>query len=409
MASLSIEEFYGQSIGVKAPWKVSSVEIKGELKEVHILVECPEGIAWVDPETKQRAEIKDWQQRVWRHLDTCEYETIITARVPRLKLKSGRTMMVSVPWAEPGGRFTCSFESHLINLLTKCRTVKAAAQLGGVTDDQMDGVMARAVARGVARREAVSPRVAGFDEKAVRKGHRYITLLNDLDLGRVIDVVEGRTQQAAETLLDTLTEHQRQGIEAVAMDMWPAYMAAVNNKLPQASHVFDRFHVAKHLNEAVDKVRRKENRELSALGDDTLKRTKYLWLRSRLDLRTKVGIEFRQLLNDDLQTATAWGLKENFNHFWSYQSWAHAVGFLDKWVEAVRETELKPMEQVAEMIEKHAEGLLNYIHHRITNAASEGMNSAIQSLKHAAKGLVNFKSLRARILFFLGKLDMLPC
>jgi transposase len=155
MASLFIEEFYGQSIAVKAPWKVSSVEIKGGLKEVHILVECPEGIAWGDPETKQRAEIKDWQQRVWRHLDTCEDETIITARVPRLKLKSGRTMMVSVPWAEPGGRFTCSFESHLINL-TKCRTVKAAAQLGGVTDDQMDGVMARAVALGMARREGVS-------------------------------------------------------------------------------------------------------------------------------------------------------------------------------------------------------------------------------------------------------------
>ena len=408
MDALSIEAFYGQSIGVKAPWKVARVAIKGELKQVHILVECPHGIAWVDPETGERAEIKDWQQRVWRHLDTCEFETIITAEVPRIKLKSGRTIMVSVPWAEPGGRFTCHFEAYLINLLEKCRTVKGASLLGRVTQDQIDGVLARAVARGLARRQPETPRHLGLDEKAMRKGHRYITILNDLDAGRVIDVVEERTQEATEKLLVALPEKSRPSIEAVALDMWPAYMAAVAKALPEASQVFDRFHVAKHLNEAVDKVRRQENRQLTELGDDTLKRTKYLWLRSRLDLRTQVGIEFRQLLNGDLQTATAWALKENFNHFWSYQSWARALGFLEKWVEAARETELKPLEKVAEMIDKHGEGLLNYLHHRITNAASEGMNSAIQSLQSAAKGLVNFTSLRVRILFFLGKLDLRP-
>jgi transposase len=341
MDSLSIEAFYGQSIGVKAPWKVSSVAINGERKEVHVVVECPHGIAWVDPESGERAEVKDWQERVWRHLDTCEYETLITARVPRIKLKSGRTMMVEVPWAEPGGRFTCRFEAHLINLLEKCRTVKGAAQLGGVTEDQIDGVMARAVARGLARREPATVCHLGLDEKAVRKGHRYITVLNDLDAGRVLDVVEERTQEAAEKLLDALPEGGRKSIAAVALDMWPAYLAAVTNKLPEASHVFDRFHMAKHLNEAVDQVRRREHRALTAAGDDTLKKTKYFWLRSRLDLRTTTGIEFRELLNRDLDTATAWALKENFHHFWSYSSWARAVGFLDKWVEAARDTQLK--------------------------------------------------------------------
>jgi transposase len=408
MEPLSIQEFYGKSIGVKAPWKVTNVTIKGELKEVHILVECQHGIPWVDPETEQRAEIKDWQERIWRHLDTCEFQTIITAKVPRIKLKSGHTMMVSVPWAEPGGRFTCRFEAHLINLLEKCRTVKAAAQLGGVTQDQIDGVMARAVARGLARREVPAPRCLGLDEKAVRKGHRYVTLLNDLDTGRVLDVVEERTQAATQKLLETLPEASRKTVEAVAMDMWPAYMGAVDTVLPEACKVFDRFHVAKHLNEAVDKVRRKENRELMEVGDERLKRSKYLWLRSQLDLRTQVGIEFRELLNQDLQTATAWALKENFNHFWSYRSWSHGLAFLDKWVEAARDTELKPMEKVADMIDKHGDGLMNYLHHPISNAASEGLNSAIQSLKHVARGLVNFKSLRARILFFLGKMDLRP-
>ena len=129
---------------------------------------------------------------------------------------------------------------------------------------------------------------------------------------------------------------------------------------------------------------------------------------SRLDPRTQLGIEFRELLNHDLQTATAWALKENFHHFWSYQSWTHACRFLDIWEEAAHETDLKPVQRVAAMIEKHAEGLLHFIHHPITNAASEGINSTIHSLKHAARGLVNFKSLRIRILFFPGKLNLRP-
>jgi transposase len=408
MSGIRIEEFYGQSIGVKAPWRVSSVCINAQRREVQILVECNSGEVWMDPECGERAEIKDWQERTWRHLDTCEYQTIVRARVPRLKLRSGRTMMVAVPWAEPGGRFTLSFEACLIELLEQSRTVKGAARIGRVTEDQIDGVMQRAVARGLERRKLEALGHIGLDEKSFRKGHRYVTVLSDLDAGRVLEVVEERTVAATREMLEKLPQASRQSIEAVAMDMWPAYQEAVAQVLPQADVVFDRFHVAKHLNEAVDKVRRKEHRALSAAGQDTLKSTKYHWLKARLDLRTRTGIAFRKLLNEDLQTATAWALKTNFHHFWSYRSWAWACSFLANWVEAVSETGLKPMEKVARMLDQHAEGLLNYIAHRITNAASEGINSTIQGLKCAARGLPNFQSLRSRILFFLGKLKLRP-
>ena len=115
-------------------------------------------------------------------------------------------------------------------------------------------------------------------QKFFRKRHRYVTVLTDSDSKLALDVVQERTQQAAEKLLDTLPESSRQAIEAVAVDMWPAYMSAVASKLPEVSEVFDRSHMTKHLNEAVDKVRRKEHRELTEVGDDTLKQTKYLWL-----------------------------------------------------------------------------------------------------------------------------------
>lgn len=192
------------------------------------------------------------------------------------------------------------------------------------------------------------------------------------------------------------------------MDMWPAYSQAKAECLPRADTVYDRFHVSKHLNEAVDKVRRREHRQLQTDGDTTLAGTKYLWMSSRIDFRTSTGRRFRALLRADLLTATAWSLKENFRHFWKLKRWARACQFLQDWLEAARDTRLKPLEKVADMIDKHGEGLLNYTLHRITNAMSEGLNCAIQLLKSCAKGLPNFASLRARVLFFEGKLELHP-
>ena len=192
------------------------------------------------------------------------------------------------------------------------------------------------------------------------------------------------------------------------MDMWSAYISAVEDVLPSADIVFDRFHVKKHLGEAVDKVRRKEHRELSAAGNLILKGSKYLWLKTHEDMRLRASREFRALLVQDLQTGTAWALKRNFDHFWSYRQWGRACRFVHHWMEAAFATGLQPLEKAAEMIGHHAEGILSYIFHRITNAASEGINSTIQSLKHAARGLPAFKTFRTRVLFFLGKLDLSP-
>ena len=408
MKELSLKEFYGQSLELKAPWKVSDVVIDGEARQVRIRVECEAGVVWGDPETNERAEIKDWEERTWRHLDTCQYETIISARVPRLRLKNGRTVMVSVPWASPRGRFTLSFEAHVIALLQQCRTVRGAARMARITEDAADGVMRRAVERGLLRRQLEPPSLLGFDEKAIRKGHRYATILTDVGNGCVIDLVEERTTQAALQLLGQLPEGSTSSIQAVAMDMWPAYIGAVEEALPEAAIVFDKFHIKKHLNEAVDKIRRQEHRQLSAAGNLTLTGTKYLWLRRHEDLRQRAAAQFRSLLVQDLQTGTAWALKENFDRFWKYTSLAWAMKFLWDWVETARTTQLTPLAKVADMIDKHAKGILNYLMHPITNAAAEGINSVIQSIKHAARGLPRFESFRIRVLFFLGKLDLKP-
>lgn len=184
--------------------------------------------------------------------------------------------MVKLPWAEPGSHFTALFERLAIDWL-RAASQKAVAELLGLSWDEIHGVMERAVRRGLARREAEPIPKLGVDEKAFRKGHNYVTLVNDLERSRVLYVAEGRTQGSLDGFWDTLSEQQRDSIVAVAMDMWEPYLNSVRAHLAEADRkiVFDKFHIAQHLGEAVDRVRRRENKALRAAGDARLKGTRY--------------------------------------------------------------------------------------------------------------------------------------
>ncbi len=409
MKLTDIRDFYAQSANILKPWKVVEVEICAETRSVEVRVECEKGTKWTDPETRERAHIHSWSERRWRHLDTCEYKTVIIAKVPRLKLPSGKTMTVIVPWSEEGGgSFTRRMEGHIIDVLRECKTSSGAARLARISKDEADGVMTRAVRRGLLRREDREIPSAGLDEKAIRKHHRYATIFSDIERGSVHEVVEGRTKEATKELIRSLPEVTRESIEAIAMDMWKGYIGAVTEELPNVIIVFDRFHVKDHLNKAVDKVRAAEHRELQANGDDRLKGTKYKWLKSFKDRRVKAAVEFRKLLAHDLRSGEAWALKELFDKFWSYRSIGAAMRFVTNWTEAVEASGIKPLIKVAAMIDKHLTGLLNYTFYPITNAAAEGLNSSIQQLRTAARGLPKFENFRVRILFHLGKLELNP-
>src|SRR5215470_6213691 len=178
---------------------------------------------------------------------------------------------------------------------------KAVAEQLRLSWDEMHAIMERAVERGLARRKAEPIPYLGVDEKAFRKGHNYLTLVNDLDGSRVLYVAEDRQQSSLDGFWGTLTEEQKQGIQAVAMDMWDPYVDSVREHLPEAEKkiVFDKFHIAKHLGEAVDQVRRQEHRALKAEGDQRLTGTKYHWLRDPVRMDSEQRQEFLQLRRSD--------------------------------------------------------------------------------------------------------------
>jgi transposase len=272
--------------------------------------------------------------------------------------------------------------------------------------DAVQRIMERGVERGLERRKVDEIKYAGIDEKSFRKGHNYISVLNDLEGARVLEVVEGRTQQSTDDLWDTLDKDVRESIEAVAMDMWDPFIKSTRLKLPNASIVHDRFHISGYLTKAVNQIRSKEHKELVAMGDNTLKGSRQLWLFNVENVSEERWMEFDRLLEMDLKCAEAWAIKESMRHFWDYKHAGTTRNYFEQWLTWVDEHGQAPMKRVKQMIKNHLNDVLTYFQHRITNAFSEGINSKIQSIKSMARGFRGFKNYRIRILFFCGKLDM---
>lgn len=396
--------FYSQILGITSPWKIVNVELDMKAKRVVIRVEVDRKIKWGHPETKLAASLHKWTERTWRHLDTCQFETLITANVPSVKHQDGSIEEVAVPWAERYQRITKMLAQAVILWLEACGNVSKVAEIMGLDWGTVNSIMKAAVERGLLRREKEVIEYVGMDEKSFRRGHIYASILNDLDNNRVWDMVEGRKTENAMDLLDTLSEEQKTGVRAVAMDMWAAYEKAVSETLPNADIVHDKFHISSYLNQAVDDVRKEEHQQLMKEGDETLKNSKYQWLRNFPDLRCEPS--FQSLFNANLKTSLAWRLKECFSGFWTYRYSGAAKTFFKDWCKQVKRSKLEPMMKVASMLENRLQGLLNYLIHRITNAASEGMNSLVSRIIANARGLRTFAKLRIRVLFYLGKLDL---
>lgn len=230
----------------------------------------------------------------------------------------------------------------------------------------------------------------------------------DLKRHRVLEVTEGREETSADALWEKLSLQQRQSVQAVAVDMWPAYVNASRKAAPQSAVVHDKFHIVKHLNEAVDKIRRQENRELQKEGNPELKGTRWLWLTDPRNMSLEQERDFRSLKWSHLKVARAWALKEIFPQLWTYRYEGSARKFFGSWFGWASRCRLKPMVEAAHRLKRHLENILSYLKHPITNAVTEGFNSVIQQIKSDARGFRNFMHYRTRILFFCGKLDLYP-
>jgi len=403
-------ELYRRILGIEAPWQVERVELQLQKGEVHVYLAHQNNPEWACAECGALGPLYDHQpEREWRHLDTCQYRTILHVTPPRSQCPKHGVRVVKLPWAEPGSRFTELFEALAIAWL-KHASQKAVAEQLQLSWDEVHGIMERAVKRGLARRQAEEIPQLGVDEKAFRKGHKYLTLVNDLKRNRVLYVAEDREQSSLDGFWSTITAEQRASIEAVALDMWDPYLASLRDHLPEAEKkiVFDKFHIAKHLGDAVDRVRRREHKVLKAEGDERLTGTKYDWLRNPASMDQKQRREFAELRRGELKTARAWALRETAMSLYDYVYEKPARKHFQWWYSWAVRSRLQPIKEVASMLKRRFENIITYLRHRITNAASESLNAKIQWVKYTARGFRNKQNFIHAIYFHCGGLDLAP-
>jgi transposase len=406
----SLEQHYRRLLGLDDPWIVEQVDLDLANQRVAICLATRRGLPMPCPECAAPWGLYDQgPERAWRHLDTMQFETVLKARVPRVHCPQHGVKSVEVPWAGKHSRFTLLFEAFALRVLEASTTVKAAAALLGLDWHSLQQIMERAVQRGLQRRAQEDPvRRVGIDEKSFGSGQSYVSLMSDLEAGRVLEVVPERTTEAGHALWQRLAPEQRQSVEAVALDLWEPFLKATVAAAPQAEIVHDKFHVSKHLNEAVDEVRRSEHHQLCAEGQDYLTGTKYLWLRNPEHWSPGQQTLFAELRHSGLKVAKAWQIKELFREFWCCRDAEEALDFFKRWYSWASRCRLEPIKKVARMLKTHLDHLLTYFTYPISNAMSEGFNSKIQSLKHAARGFRSFENFRIRILFFCGRLNLYP-
>jgi transposase len=338
-----------------------------------------------------------------------QYRTIVIARVPRVECREHGVVQVGVPWAEEGSRFTARFEALVIDWMLEASFAAVGRQLR-LSWDEVAGIQDRAVRRGIARRDRKPPRQIGVDETSFQKRHEYVTTVNDLDEGVVLYVADDRKQASLDAFYEELGEEGCAQLDTAVMDMWAPYIASTREHVPGAERkiVFDKFHVAKHLGDAVDQVRRQENRELRAEGDERLVKTKYLWLWNPDRMSREQWQAFAPLRSSRLRVARAWAIKEAAMLLWGYAKRGWAERMWKRWYGWAIRSRLEPVKRVARMIQTHWEGLLNAATHNVTNALSEGLNSQIQWIKRKACGYRNRERFRNAIYFHLGGLDLYP-
>lgn len=400
---MELKRLFQEALGLEGPWRVTKIEFSPEEKRIDITIDFPAGSEFTCPTCgASGAKAYDTRWEDWRHLDFFQYPAYLHARVPRVECPKGcGVKKVAVPWARKGSGFTLLFEA-LIMALVREMPVAAVARLIGEHDTKLWRLLHHYVEEARAKADFSWVRRVGVDETASRRGHNYISLFFDLDEKRLLFGIEGRGLEAVGEFAVDLEAHggSSEAVEQVCCDMWPAYITGVGEYLPCAELTFDRFHVMKLMNEAVDEVRRKESRER-----EVLKRTRYLWLKNPGKLSMKQGRKIDELKRHNLKTARAYQIKLTLQEYFEEPTREAGERFLRRWYFWATHSRLEPVIEVAKTIKRHWEGILNWFESYLTIGLLEGINSLIQAAKARARGYRSTRNLIAMAYLLAGKLE----
>ena len=403
-------KIYTALLHLRHPWYISRIDLDVKAEEAHVFISHHHE-QMPCPTCGKKCNVRDHgDERVWRHMDLWQAKSYLHASMPRTDCPEHGILTVAVPWAEPHSRFTMGFEARVIIALQASKTVEGARSIMQITWEEARGIMERAVARGLMRRQEVEMPHLAVDEKSYRKGRLFVTLLMDLDRGRIQGTAPGNSQESLEIILKSLTKMERESVEAIAMDMHKPYQNAVEAffPVPMPAIVHDRFHVISQMNDALKKVRSDEALELAAEGRRDLIGVQQMILYGEENRPKKYDRRFAKLKKSELKTATVYAQKEVLRHLWDCTGVRQARRHFKEWATWCRKTANGHVLKVVNMIESRLDNVISYCRHAISTGPLEGMNSIIMAIRRAGRGYRNAETFGMAIMFFCGGLNLMP-
>jgi len=426
-----IQELFQLALNITDPWFISDIKFDVESKRLDVYIDFKKGslfsyeyveyktetkkekIDGKEVETKTKIEIGreifnnlkayDTKNKNWRHLNFFEHECYLHARVPRVKLPNGKTKLIKTPWEGLSNGFTLLFEALLLQLC-QAMPINKVAKIIKTSDDKLWSMLERYIDNIREYENFEDIESIGIDETSRAKGHEYITLFVDLAKRRTIFITEGKDNTTVKRFAKDFKEHNGDvnKIENVSCDMSLAFIKGVKENLPNANVTFDKFHILKIINEAVDKVRKEE-----VATNKKLKGTKYIWLKNYDNLTNKQKEQLEELTmsNMNIKTIRAYNIKQSFQDIYQASTQEEFITYLKKWYFWATHSRLKPIIEAAKMVKRHWDGIIKWYESRINNGILEGLNSVIQAAKSKARGYKTFKNYKIIVYLLTGKLD----
>jgi transposase len=396
-------ELLQSALGLAPPWRVVRSEFDAARRRLDIYLDFAAGSRFACPGCGTACPAYDTEEASWRHLNFFQHEAYLHARVPRVECKSCGIKRVALPWARSGSGFTLLFEA-LVMALVQAMPVRAAARLVAEHDTRLWRIIHHYVDKARAAADFSDVRRVGVDETAVRRGYQYVSLFVDLDRSRILFATPGKDADTLEAFAQDLCTHRGdpEAITDLCCDMSPAFIKGAVASLPQAAITFDKFHLVKLINDALDEVRRAEQRTVP-----DLKATRHLWLRNPASLSSSQA-ERLEALNPSrshLKTARAYRIRLAFQELYTQPAQA-AESYLKRWYFWTTHSRLPPMITAARAIKRNWQGVLRWFEARISNGILEGLNSLIQAAKAKARGYRSHRNLCAIIYLLAGKLQL---
>jgi len=385
-------------ISVSVPWKIREIVVSKPAKAVNVFIDYEGGTKFPCSQCNKLCLVHDSNYKVCRHLDLCDYRCYLNIKIPRTKCEDhGVRVIKEHPFGRQGSHYSYQFEKLIMNKV-KDMPMSAISIEIGEPDNNLWRVFRYYINKWKSQIDCSKTYKICVDEKSYQKGHKYVTVFSDLSTGNVIYVCEDRDASTFAQFYEKLFEltGDPNYIKQICMDMSKSYIAGQKEYFSSAKLLFDKFHIKKSLNEAVNNVRKRE-----VITNENLKMTKYIWLKNECNLTEKQSEQLKSFLNDTTtNTAKAYASKLEFDQLWYVQNNA-VEPLLNNWMKRAKDLLLNPINTFVKTIKNHFDGVVNAMKSFDTNAVAEGLNSLFQLAKYRARGFRNIDNF-INMIYFLG-------